>query len=219
MNRSLRKTKHYAKLCWMQSYFRHGFIILFIFLAAACSEQGRLQPLAADAVILAFGDSLTYGKGASRNSSYPAVLQKLTGRTVINAGISGELSKEGLQRLPALLDNHRPALLILTHGGNDMLRRHNLAIAADNLRAMIAMARGKGIDVVMLGVPNPGLLLSPAQFYETVAAETGVPADLDVISDVLQYPANKSDAVHPNAMGYRIMAERIVELLEDEGAL
>jgi hypothetical protein len=100
-----------------------------------------------------------------------------------------------------------------------MLRRHNLAIAADNLRAMIAMARGKGIDVVMLGVPNPGLLLSPAQFYETVAAETGVPADLDVISDVLQYPANKSDAVHPNAMGYRIMAERIVELLEDEGAL
>ena len=196
------------------------FVLLpVILLPAGCGSDARLEPLGAGDVILAFGDSLTYGKGASRTDSYPAALGRMINRNVINAGINGELSAEGLARLPTLLREHQPGLVILTHGGNDLLRRLNLNQTADNLRAMIRLSRESGAQVVMMGVPRPGLILKPAAFYETVAAEMNVPIELDAIADVLQYPANKSDAVHPNANGYLEMAQRIRDLLEAEGAL
>lgn len=193
--------------------------VLLTLSLVACSGPDHLRPLSTGAVVLAFGDSLTYGTGTTRDASYPSVLSSLIGREVINAGVPGEVTAEGLKRLPGLLREHDPELLILIHGGNDMLRRRNLTQAASNLKAMIVIAKEQGIQVVMLAVPNPSLFLSPAEFYETVANDTGVVMDMDIISDVLQYPANKSDAVHPNAKGYRMMAEGIRDLLEDEGAI
>lgn len=193
---------------------------VFIMLLVGCSGQApSLKPLAKSATIVAFGNSLTYGIGASLEESYPSVLQKLTGRKVINAGISGELSADGLTRLPGILDQHQPQLMILIHGGNDMLRKKNLDKAADNLRDMIRVAHSKNIDVIMMSVPNPTLILSPAKFYEQVADEMNVPIIVDTIADVLQFPDSKSDAVHPNAKGYKIMAESLYEALQSHGAL
>ncbi len=100
-----------------------------------------------------------------------------------------------------------------------MLRKKNLPKAVENLRQMIEISRSKNIPVVMMAVPNPTLILSPADFYEELAEEMNVPIEVDAIADVLQYPSNKSDAVHPNAKGYRIMAESIYELLNSLGAL
>ena len=188
-------------------------------LLAACSGPPSLKPLSKNATILAFGDSLTYGTGTTPTQSYPATLEALTGRRVINAGVPGEVSADGLKRLPGLLAEHKPDLLILIHGGNDMLRKRNLAAASNNIRAMIEMSRAKSIPVVMLAVPNPTLILSPAKFYEALAEDIQVPIDVDAISDILQYPGNKSDAVHPNAKGYRMLAERVTELLQTSGAL
>ncbi|TNF92255.1 MAG: arylesterase [Gammaproteobacteria bacterium] len=179
----------------------------------------EIEYIPSDGVILAFGDSLTHGSGVNKSNSYPSQLQILTERKVINAGIPGELSADGLKRLPALLDQHNPNLLILTHGGNDMLRKKDLTLAADNLRSMIREAQNRGISVIMMAVPNPTLILSPADFYEAVANDMGVLIDVDTISDVLQFPSNKSDAIHPNEKGYRVMAENLQNLLEKHGAL
>ena len=194
------------------------FVVLFL-VTGGCSDKPGLTPLSDDAVILAFGDSLTHGTGVKREDSYPTVLQQLTGRKVINAGVPGEVTDTGVKRLPGLLREHRPELLILIHGGNDMLRKKNLELAANNLKTMIQMARKSGAQVVMMAVPNPTLILSPAEFYEEVANSMDVPIEVDAISDILQYPGNKSDAIHPNEKGYQMMPETLHELLSSRGAL
>ena len=98
------------------------FIILYAYLLMAGCDTKHASILSDNARILAFGDSLTYGTGAQKGEDYPSVLASLTGLEIINAGIPGEVSSDGLKRLPNLLDEHQPDLLILVHGGNDILK-------------------------------------------------------------------------------------------------
>ncbi len=188
-------------------------------LASGCGQQSKLQPLAPDAVVLAFGDSLTFGTGANEEESYPAQLAKLSGRRVVREGVPGEVSATGLQRLPGMLDEHRPRLLLLCHGGNDFLRRLPKSEAAANVRAMIRLAQSRGIDVVLIGTPEFGLLLSPPDFYAEIAKELRIPYEGGVLSTILRDSNLKADQVHPNAQGYRLMAERVYALLKKAGAV
>jgi acyl-CoA thioesterase-1 len=188
-------------------------------LLAACGGEPDLAPLPAGAVILAFGDSITHGTGARDGESYPEVLARRTGRTVVNAGVPGEITAQGLRRLPGVLGEVRPALVILCHGGNDILRKRPPGEAARNLREMIRLSRAAGAQVVLLGVPRFGLLLDSADFYREVAAQEGVPLEADILPDVLSDNALKSDAVHPNAAGYERLAQAVEALLRERGAL
>jgi acyl-CoA thioesterase I len=194
-------------------------IYILLFLANGCSDDAVLPRLSSDAVILAFGDSLTHGNGARPEESYPAVLEKLSGRQVINAGISGEETAAGLERLPGLLAEHQPQLMILCHGGNDFLRKNDPGKMEANVRAMINLARSEGIPVVLLGVPKPGLFLSSAEVYNKIAESSDVVFIEDLIADVLGDRSLKSDTVHPNKDGYRVMAENIHAVLGRAGAL
>lgn len=195
-------------------FFFHALVFLI-----ACSSEPPLQPLSGSATILAFGDSLTAGNGASEQGSYPAQLSRLINRSVINAGISGEESNAGRQRLAALLEQYRPELLILCHGGNDLLRKRPVVQLEDNLKAMISMAQQRGIQVLLLGVPSPGIFLSGNEVYENVARDTGVELIPDLIADVLSKPALKSDTVHPNEAGYTEIAGTIAGELKKLGAI
>ena len=186
---------------------------------AGCTPPPELEPLAADAVVLAFGDSLTFGTGAGPGESYPEVLSGLIGRTVVKAGLPGEVSADGLLRLPALLDQEQPALLLLCHGGNDQLQRLDPARLADNLRAMIREARDRNIAVVLIAVPAPGLSLRPLPLYAGIADEFGLAADLETVADILGDRALKSDYIHPNAAGYRRLALAVADLLRAAGAV
>ena len=129
---------------------------------AGCGERPKLARLASDAVVLAFGDSLTYGTGAAENESYPAQLERLIGRRVVRAAVPGEVTAQALTRLPEALDEHAPRLLLLCIGGNDFLRRLGNPQAEANIRAMVQLARKRGVDVVLIGVPEPGLSPAPA---------------------------------------------------------
>jgi lysophospholipase L1-like esterase len=178
-----------------------------------------LPRLVAGDVVLAFGDSLTYGVGAHRNQAYPAVLQTLLGKPVINAGVPGETTAEGLKRLPQTLDKHQPKILLLCLGGNDLLRGRPRTEITQNLRTMVALSRERNVAVVLVGVPEPRLFGGTAEFYEQIAEEFGLPYESGIINEVLRDPSLKSDAIHGNASGYRRIAEALLGLLRKSGAV
>jgi len=193
--------------------------IVLLFLSAYSDKQPGLPVLSTNAVILAYGDSLTAGNGAPSAQNYPSLLAEKLQRTVINAGVPGEISENGLKRLPALLDKHQPELLILCHGGNDMIRKLDKHELAKNLRAMIDEAISRNINVVLIGVPKPGLFLESLYIYEQIAGEYNLPIEREVVPKVLADNALKSDLIHPNARGYAIMADSIYLLLQKNGAI
>jgi acyl-CoA thioesterase I len=185
----------------------------------ACSSKPKLPFLANDAIVVAFGDSLTFGTGSEPMESYPAVLEKMIGRRVVNAGIPGEVTSDGLLRLPEVLEREKPALLLLCHGGNDALRRLNQQQAANNIREMIRLAQKREVDVVLIAVPAPGLSLSPSSMYREIAKELSIPIEEETLSSILSNSSLKSDYIHPNAEGYRRLAESIATLLHKNGAI
>lgn len=146
-------------------------------------------------------------------------MQTLIGRTVVNAGVPGEISGDGLQRLPGVLDEVQPKLLILCHGGNDFLRKLGEATAAANVRAMIKLAQAKGISVVLIATPKPGLSISPPDFYAEIAKEFAIPFNDDTLKSILRDNDLKSDLIHPNAKGYAQVAQAVAKLLKKAGAI
>lgn len=190
-------------------------LALLVILIGGCDSGPRIAPLDDDAVILAFGDSLTYGTGASHGQPYPDVLSALLDRTVINAGIPGEISAEGLKRLPRELAKHRPALVILCHGGNDFLRRLNQDTTIRNIKSMVDLIKAQGADIVLVGVPKLGFGLDVPEFYATIAEESEIPYEKDILVDLLGDSSMKSDTIHPNDHGYLLMAEAIYRIIEE----
>ncbi len=191
-------------------------VIALIFLVATRESKDNLSyiELKRDATILAFGDSITYGYGVAQKDSYPYQLQKKTGLHVINAGISGEESSEGLQRLPKLL-KEKPDLVILCHGGNDILRKRSEDELKSNLIAMINLIKESGAEVLLVGVPNFGMLgVKTHSLYGEVANETGVFFEEDVLSLVEADNRLKIDYIHPNKQGYGIMTDAFIKHLK-----
>lgn len=192
---------------------------LILVVLSACSDNKQLQALDSDAVILAFGDSLTYGSGASRKKSYPAILEKLTHHKVINAGIPGEISANGLRRLSGLLNTHQPDLIIICHGANDILKKLDLEQTQRNIQQMIELARENQVQVVLIGVPAFNLFLRKSAFYQQLADDNQTPIDNSSLATILKNNSLKSDYVHPNYEGYQMLAKNISTLLTDSGAL
>lgn len=184
-----------------------------------CSSDSKLQPLADDTVILAFGDSLTFGVGSKPEFSYPSQLAQLTGLQVINAGVSGEVTDDGLIRLKEKLETMQPDLIILLEGGNDILRNKSFNSIKSNLSKMILLAKKDNIPVILIGVPKKSLFSDTASFYSELAEHHQLVFEGEIISDLIRSPSMKSDSVHFNQQGYRKLAENIYQLLVDNGAL
>ena len=203
----------------MQRAQRYLFALVAVLFLVACDRAPTLPRLSPNDVILAFGDSLTHGTGASEETAYPAVLASLTGHTVINAGVPGDTTTTGLQRLPAVLAEYKPRLVLLCLGGNDMLHRQPAAMTENNLRLLVQTIRASGAEVVLIGVPEPKLFGGAPDFYARVAKDMKLPLEDDAFNDVLKDARLKSDPIHANAAGYHQVAERLDEFLKETGAL
>ncbi|MCW9029641.1 MAG: GDSL-type esterase/lipase family protein [Kangiella sp.] len=202
----------------LKKYLYVTLLLVGSLLLTACSDP-KLKPLSSNATIVAFGDSLTEGIGASEAASYPSQLAIITGLEVVNAGISGETTDRGLARFEDVLEQYEPELVILLEGGNDILRNQNQNQTKQNLAQMIDIAKQHHVQVLLMGVPEKNLFSSVAGFYDELAEEHDVAYMRGVISDLLKTKKYKSDQIHLNAQGYRVLAEQIAETLKEEGAL
>ncbi len=198
-------------------------LLLAVVLLAACGEVEKQAALPAGSVVLALGDSLTAGAGVASDQAWPALLAARTGWLVVNGGVNGNTSADALQRLPALLEEHQPALVLLTLGGNDMLRRLPLPETEANLARMVVLCKAAGAQIVLLGTPQPSLAgavlrkLSTPEFYRQVAKSQQVPLIEDAIAEVLSDPLLKGDQIHPNAEGHTLLSAKIHDALREIG--
>lgn len=193
-----------------------GFLaLLVLLLAVACGGTKKETALPAGTRVLALGDSLTAPHGVKPGEDWPTLLAQKTGWAVINAGVSGDTSAGALARLPALLDEHQPQLVLVSLGGNDMLRKLPQAQTVANLGRTLDMVKAHGAKAVLLATPKPSIAgavfnnLSAADFYADVAKDKKVPLIKDALPEVLSDTALKGDQLHPNAAGHALLAEKI----------
>lgn len=200
-------------------------LLIALLTLTACSSEPQFPPLPKGATVLILGDSLSHGTGAAKGEDYPSLLSASTGWNIINAGVPGDTSAGGLQRLPDLLERHEIDLLIVELGGNDFIRRVPQQETINNLRSILNETRANGIQPLLLAIPAFSPFgaavgsLSDHELYRQLAKETGTPLVEDIFSDVLAKNGLKSDPIHPNAEGYRLVEEGLREALSKKGFL
>jgi len=193
-----------------------------LMLAAGCSKKSRPQgkTLPKEATLLCLGDSLTFGYGAAAGAGYPQQLEQLTGYVTQNAGVNGDTAEGALARLPALLQQNTPGLVLVSIGGNDFLRNMPLERTRAALKSLVQTAAAS-TQVVLVAQPKPVLLaaatgsLNDHEVYAEVAKETGTPLFEGGWSYVLSRSELRSDQIHANAQGYKVFAERLAAWLRD----
>ncbi len=175
-------------------------------------------------VIAAFGDSLTAGFGAEPGKSFPDVVQRLLDHAgyryrVFNAGVSGDTTSDGVERMPEVIALH-PVIVILEFGGNDGLRGLPVTTTKANLARMIEEFQKLGIKVLLAGMTlprnyGPEYIASFEKVYVELADQYKVPRIpflLEGVGGVQRLMQN--DGIHPNAQGHAIVAKMVLRYLE-----
>ncbi len=215
-----------------------SFISLTVFLSACGASSAEQQTnkkvdrpiltaqLSSDKPkIIAFGDSLTAGFGLAEKESYPYLLQqKLKADDfdyeVVNAGVSGETSLGGLERIDWVLEQENVQILILELGANDLLRNIPVAKMKQNLSRIIEKAQAKKIQVLLCGMLAPPTMGAQYQrdyvtAFPDLASEYKVPFLPFVLEGIaLDKNLNQADGIHPNAEGEKIMTENVYKALK-----
>lgn len=204
--------------------------LLLIFTLVACGKTAeKYAAIPQGATVLILGDSLSYGTGANTGTNtgedYPSLLATKTGWQIINAGVPGDTSAGGLERLPALLQQHQPKLLIVELGGNDFLHNVPQTKTMANLKEILTQAKQAAVPTVLVAIPEVSAFraamgnLQDHTLFETLAQETNTPLISNVFSEVLSDNTLKADQIHANAKGYAVVSELLYRKLAEFGFL
>ncbi len=166
-----------------------------------------------NSIIVAFGDSLIDGVGATNGNDVVSQLSRRLGRPIVNMGVSGNTTAQGVSRMGEVIEK-RPGTVILLLGGNDTLRRLSVEESRTNLTTLITSFHQAGAVVVLVGVRGGVLRDGRAEMYETLAKQYGTVYVPDVLAGILLKPELMSDGIHPNDAGYAIIAERLHKVFQ-----
>ena len=161
--------------------------------------------------IICFGDSLTEGVGAGEGEDYPAVLTEKLGIAVVNAGRRGDTTAEALTRIPRDVLEKNPRLVIVLLGGNDFLRQVPVGETKKNLAEIVRQIQAGGAMVAIAGVRLGWFTDEYGPMFEEIAGQASALYMPHVLKGILSDAKLRSDAIHPNAAGYRVVAERIAK--------
>lgn len=191
-------------------------VALFIYSVIAfwgCARREIKNIDSKGANIICFGDSITFGYGATKGEDYPAVLSGMVNVPVINAGIDGDTTSEALKRLKSDVLDREPLLVLIEFSGNDFLKKIPRQVTADNIRQMARLIQAAGAMVAIVDV-SAGMFLKEyrAAFAKLARQENAIfiPA---ILSGIITNPSMKSDFLHPNAKGYAAIAQKVYRVI------
>lgn len=194
-------------------------LILILILAGVYWLWGREKPEIKNAgktgaTIVAFGDSLTYGKGAPREQTYPAVLAELTGKNIVNLGLNGDTGAAAPRRLPQALE-HRPYMVLIEFGGNDFMRGAAFEQTLASVSQIIDEVQAAGAVAVVVDTGGYYAMEKYSKAYKKLAREKGAVFVPGILDGIFGKKDLMSDQIHPNAAGYKIVAERVYKEIKD----
>ena len=188
-------------------------IFILIFLIACGKHEPKNYPNS-NTDIIAFGDSLTYGYGAARGESYPAYLSEMLGREVINLGISGDTSAMGLARIKEI-KRYDPYMVLIEFSANDFFRKVPKNQTENNLKEIVRQVQDMGAIAVLVDTGGAYPMDTYTKIHKRIAAEYNTLFVPGIMDGIYNKQALKSDQIHPNSKGYKIVAERVKKVIEN----
>ena len=165
--------------------------------------------------IIAFGDSLVVGFGASSGNGFVAVLSNRLGHPIVNAGRNGDTTQTSLERLEQDVLSQDPRIVLLLLGGNDALRKVAVEETFDRLATMIDRIHQTGAAVVLVGVRGSLFGDRYEHAFEALAEAKQVNYVPDILRGIFGHPSLMADAIHPNNDGNLLMADRLESVLRE----
>lgn len=183
--------------------------VMFLFFLTGCAKREIKNISSTGKNIICFGDSITFGYGANPGEDYPSVLSGMVGIPVINAGLESETTPEALKRLESDVLNKEPLLVIIEFGGNDFLKKIPREETFNNIREMAERIQAKGAMVAIADISAGMFLKEYRSLFSRLAKEEEAVFIPSILGGIITNPSMKSDFLHPNAAGYKIIAQRI----------
>lgn len=187
--------------------------IIFLIILCGCAKPEIRNLDAKGASIICFGDSITFGYGASSGEDYPTVLRKLVRLPVVNSGIDGDTTFEALKRLENDVLDKDPRLVIVEFCGNDFLKKIPKEDTVKNLALIIERIQARGAMVALVDISAGFFLQEYRQAFKKLAAQKKAIFIPVLLNKIITNPTMKSDFFHPNARGYQIIAKRVYQAI------
>jgi len=189
-----------------------GFLLYHLVLSKPNPKIKNVQPGGEN--IICFGDSLTYGTGATKGMDYPSQLSKMISKPVLNKGVPGDTTARALARLEQDVLSQSPRMVLITLGGNDLKNGVSKGTAFQNLKSIIESIQARRALVVIGGIDLPVWGRGFGEGYQQLCKETGAILISNIFDGIMGNTQLMSDSIHPNDAGYAKVARQFYEALK-----